>query len=72
MQQWKRQRRWVERLAGKVKQHRAVLADRVQQYRALALRDRLAQDVDALGLEPVEMRQHATTVAANWTTFNTL
>ena len=37
--------------------HRAVLADRVEHHRPLALGDGLAQDVDALGLEPLQVGQ---------------
>ena len=37
--------------------HRAVLADRVQHHRLLALGDHLAHDVDALGLEPLQVRR---------------
>ena len=34
-----------------------ILADRIEHHRALGLGDHLAHDVDALGLEPLEMRQ---------------
>src|SRR5436305_14308738 len=37
--------------------HRAVLAGGIEHHRPLALRDYLAQDVDALGLEPLEMAE---------------
>src|SRR5947207_15711188 len=37
--------------------HRAVLAGGIEHHRPLAPRDYLAQDVDALGLEPLEMAQ---------------
>jgi hypothetical protein len=44
-----------------VQHHGAVLADRIEHDRPLRLGDRLAQDVDALGLEPVEIGK-----AAHW------
>ena len=40
-----------------VQHHRRILADRIEHHRPRRLGDGLAQDVDALGLEPVEMRQ---------------
>ena len=40
-----------------VQHHRAVLADRIEHHRPLALGDHLAHDVDALGLEALEMGQ---------------
>jgi hypothetical protein len=40
-----------------VQQHRAVLADRIQHDRPLALGDDLAQDVDALGFEALQVRE---------------
>jgi len=52
-----RDRRWrrKKRLAQQMQQHRAVLADRVQHHRLAEFRRHLAQDVDALGFEAVEM-----------------
>ena len=47
--------RRVERLQRQVQHHRAVLADRVEHHRLLALGDRLAQDLDALGLEALKV-----------------
>ena len=44
-----------ERLLGQAQHHRAVLADRVEHHRVLELGDHLAHDVDALGLELLEM-----------------
>ncbi len=57
MEQRERQRAREEGLPGKVQHHRRILADRIEHHRALRLGDGFAQDVDALGLEPVEMRQ---------------
>lgn len=52
-----RDRRWRrgKGLEQQVQQHRAVLADRIQHHRRTELGGDLAQDVDALGLETVEM-----------------
>ncbi len=47
----------IERLHRQVQHHRAVLADRIEHHRLLALGDDLAHDVDALGLEPLQVRQ---------------
>ena len=55
MKQRERQRRRIEGLAGEVQHHRAVLADRIEHHRPRRFGDRFAHDVDALGLEPVEM-----------------
>ena len=53
------QREWqlagVERLARQMQQHRRVLADGIQQHRALELRRHLADDVDALRFQLLEM-----------------
>ncbi len=57
MQQRDRRRRRRERLQQQMQQHRTVLADRIQQHRIAELGGHLAQDVDALGLEPVEVGQ---------------
>ena len=52
----------IERLQRQVQHHRAVLADRVEHHRPLALGDDLAHDVDALGFEPLQVRQaHSST-----------
>ena len=59
MQQREGQRRGVEGLPRKVQHHRAVLADRIEHHRPRRLGDRFAHDVDALGLQPVEMGQRA-------------
>ena len=37
--------------------HGAVLADRVEHHRLLGLGDGLAEDLDALGLQPLEVGQ---------------
>ena len=47
----------IERLHREVQHHRAVLADRIQHHRLVALRNDLAHDVDALGLQPLKMGQ---------------
>src|SRR5690606_23196355 len=57
MEQRERRRRWVERLARQVQHDRAVLADRIEHHRVVRLGDNLAHDMDALGLEAVEVRQ---------------
>ena len=57
VQQRERQPGRVEGLERQVQHHRAVLPDRVQHDRPVALRHDLAHDVDALGLEPLEVRQ---------------
>ena len=57
VQQRDRRRRRCERLQQQVQQHRAVLADRVQHHRVAELGRDLAQDVDALGFEAVEVAQ---------------
>ncbi len=46
-------------LRRQVQHHRAVLADRIEHHRTLGLGDDLAQDVDALRLELLEMGQAA-------------
>jgi hypothetical protein len=46
-----------ERLDRQVQHHRAVLADGIEHDGPLALGHHLAHDVDALGLETLEMRQ---------------
>ena len=51
-----------ERLARQVQEDGGVLADRIEQHRLAELRRRLAEDVDALGLEQIEVgdrRVHA-------------
>jgi hypothetical protein len=57
MKQRKGQRARKERLLREVKHHRRILADRVKHHGPVGLRDGLAQDVDALGFEPIEMRE---------------
>ena len=44
-------------LAREMHHHRAVLADRVQHDRLVALGHHLPDDVNALGLQALEMRQ---------------
>jgi hypothetical protein len=57
MQQRERRLGRIERLGRQVQHHRAVLADRVQHHRLLALGRHLPQNVDALRLQPLQMRQ---------------
>ena len=57
MQQRERRLRGKERLARQVQQHRGVLADRIEQHRPGGLAGDLAQDVDALGLEGLQVRR---------------
>lgn len=57
MQQRNRRRRWRKRLEQQMQQHRTVLAHRIQHHRGPELGGDFAQDVDAFGLEPVEVRQ---------------
>ncbi len=47
----------VERLQRQLDHHGRVLADRVQHDRILELRGHLADDVNALGLQLLQMRQ---------------
>jgi fructose-1,6-bisphosphatase/inositol monophosphatase family enzyme len=44
-------------LRARCSMHRAVLADRIEHHRLLALGDDLAHDVDALGLEALQVRE---------------
>ena len=55
MEQRKGRRRRMEGLAREVEHHRAVLAHRVEHHGPLGLCDDLAEDVDALGFEPLKM-----------------
>jgi len=55
MEQGERRRCRAERLAGEVKEHGAVLPRRIEHHRPLALGNAFAQDVDRLGLEPLEV-----------------
>jgi hypothetical protein len=57
MEQRKRQPARMEGLLGEVEEDGGILADRVEQDRVLGLRHDLAQDVDALGLEALQMRE---------------
>jgi len=47
----------IEGLGGQVQHHGAVLADRIQHHRAFALGGHLAHDVDALGLQSLQVGQ---------------
>jgi hypothetical protein len=57
VQQRERQPPGREGLEGEVQQHRGILADRVEHHRVLGLGDRLPEDVDALGLQPLEVAE---------------
>mgnify|MGYP003349138318 CR=1 FL=1 len=67
VQQRERQRRWEERLLREAKHDRTVLAERVEHHRPLRLGDGLAEDVDALGLESLEMSQPRHLGLLRWT-----
>jgi len=49
----------VEGLYRQPQHHRRILADGIEHHRAFALGGDLPQDVDALGFQPLEVRQHA-------------
>ena len=57
VQQLERRLRRVEGLHRQVQHHRAVLADRIQHHRVLGIGHRFAQDIDALGFEPLQVGQ---------------
>ena len=57
VQQRERRLGRIERLARQMQQHRGVLADRIEQHRRAELRRRLAEDVDALRLQQVEVAE---------------
>ena len=57
VQQRERQPRRIERLERQVEQNRGVLADGIEHHRILGLGDRLAHDVDAFGLELLQVGQ---------------
>ena len=46
-----------KRFLGQVRHDRGVLTDRVEHHRVVELSDRLPDDVDALGLELLEVRE---------------
>src|SRR5690606_32873353 len=50
-------RRGMEGLAREVEHHRAVLADRIEHHRIVRLGGHLAKNMDALRLEPGEVRK---------------
>src|SRR5205823_691329 len=56
-QERKRRLARMEGLERQPQHHRAVLPDRVQHHGSLGLRDDLAHDVDAFGLQALEVRQ---------------
>ncbi len=55
MQHGKGQRRGIKGLQGEMQQDGRILADRIQQHRALELCRDLAKNMDALGFKPIEM-----------------
>jgi hypothetical protein len=57
VQQRKRRLARIERLQRQVQQNRRVLADGIEQHRIVALRDGLPNDVNALGLQGIEMSE---------------
>ena len=57
VQERKRRLGREERLQRQVQHHRAVLADRIEHHRPLALGDDLAHDVDAFGFETLKVRE---------------
>ena len=57
VEQRKRRRRRVERLAREVQQDRGILPDRVEHHRSAKLGHRFAQDVDRLRFEPAKVGQ---------------
>ena len=59
VQQRERRLGRIERLARQVQQHRGVLADGIEQHRLAELRGSLAEDVDALRLQQIEMASEA-------------
>ena len=65
VQQRERRLGRIERLARQMQQDGGVLADRIEQHRAAELRGGLAEDVDALGLQQVEMAQRRGHAAAS-------
>ena len=66
VQQRDRRARRVEGLDQQVQQHRAVLADRIQHHRVAELGRDLAQDVDAFGLEAVEVGERLQVWHRSW------
>jgi hypothetical protein len=59
VQQRERWHRRIEGLRRQVQHAGAVLADRIQHHGLLGLRDRLAEDLDALGLQSLEVGEVA-------------
>jgi hypothetical protein len=57
VEQRERQRRRIECLDREVQQNGAVLADRIHQNRVVGGGDDLAEDMDALGFQALQMRQ---------------
>jgi hypothetical protein len=58
VQQRERRLRREEGLGSEVQHHRRILADGIEHHRPFALGDDLAQDVDALGLEALQVGEH--------------
>ena len=57
MQERERRLGGIERLHRQMQQHRGILADRIEHDRLGEVRRNLAEDVDRLGLQPLEVRQ---------------
>lgn len=57
VEQWEGEFARVKRLAREMEQNGAVFADRVKHHRPLETRDDFSNDVNALGLERLEMRE---------------
>ena len=57
VKQWERQPSRRKGLLRQANHHRRVLADRVEHHRVLTLGDDLAHDVNALGLELLQVAQ---------------
>ena len=57
VEQRERRHRRIEGLGGEVQHAGAVLADRVEHHRLLGFRDGLSEDLDALGLQALEVGQ---------------
>ena len=55
MEERKGRGRRIKGLAREVQHHRAVLADRIEHHRLGRLGDELAQDMDALGFQPLQV-----------------
>src|SRR5262249_10614759 len=66
VQQRKRRLRRIKGLHRQAQQHRRILADRIEEDRRPALGNRLAQDVNGLLLQPLEMMRLAHSKPQAW------